>query len=97
VEGLPPAAAEAVRGSVFKALGVAAQLNLPALADSARASFVLGMDDALRVAAVIAVVAAVAGALLLPGRSSAPEAELVDTVGRDPASPTVGDEVAVGG
>ena len=98
VAGLPPAAAAAVRGSVFKALGVAAQLHSPSLADSARAAFVIGMDDALRVAAVIAVVAAVAGALLLSGRSSAPAAESVAVGGENlAAAPAAGAESVIVG
>jgi hypothetical protein len=71
VAGLPPATATAVQGSVFKALAVAAQLGSPALAASAKTAFVAGMDDATRVAAVIAIVAMAGALLLLPRRSSA--------------------------
>ena len=71
VAGLPASAATAVHQSVFKALAVAAQVGSPALADSARAAFVAGMDDATRVAAAIAVAAMVGAVLLLPRRSRA--------------------------
>jgi MFS family permease len=72
VAGLPAAAASAVQGSVFGGLEVARNLGSPALLDSVRTAFVAGMDDASRVAAIIAV-AAVAGAIvLMPKRASAP-------------------------
>jgi EmrB/QacA subfamily drug resistance transporter len=71
VAGLPPATAAAVQQSVFKALAIAGQINSPALAASARAAFVTGMDDATRVAAAIALVAAVGALALLPRRSGA--------------------------
>jgi EmrB/QacA subfamily drug resistance transporter len=72
VAGLPAAAASAVQGSVFGGLEVARSVGSPALLDSVRTAFVAGMDDASRVAAIIAV-AAVAGAIvLMPKRASAP-------------------------
>ncbi len=69
--GLPATAAATVQKSVFGGLAVAAQLGSPALADSVRAAFVAGMDDASRVAAVIAVAAMVGALVLLPRRSPA--------------------------
>ena len=66
VAGLPAAAAAQVQQSVFMGLAVAHQLGSPALADSVRTAFVAGMDDASRVAAIIAAVALVAPCVLLP-------------------------------
>jgi MFS transporter, DHA2 family, multidrug resistance protein len=74
VAGLSPEVAHEVKQSVFNALGVAGQLNSAALADSARTAFVAGMDDAMRVAAAIAMVAAVAALALLPRRAAAASA-----------------------
>ena len=75
VAGLPAAAASAVHGSVFGGIEVARQVGSPALLDSVRSSFVAGMDDASRVAAVIAVAAMVVALALLPGRSRAAAAD----------------------
>ncbi len=50
---------------------MAQQLGSPALAGSVRTAFVAGMDDASRVAAIIAAVALVGTLVLLPRRSSA--------------------------
>ena len=71
VAGLPAAAASAVQGSVFGGLEVARQVGSPALLDSVRTAFVAGMDDASRVAATIAIAAAVGAIVLLPGRAAA--------------------------
>jgi EmrB/QacA subfamily drug resistance transporter len=71
VAGLPAADAPTVLQSVFGGLAVAGQRGSAALADSVRSAFVAGMDDATRVAAVIALVAMVAALVLLPGRSRA--------------------------
>jgi hypothetical protein len=71
VAGLPAAAASAVQQSVFGGLAVAGQMGSSALADSVRSAFVAGMDDASRVAAIIAVAAMVGALILLPGRSPA--------------------------
>jgi len=84
VAGLPAAAAAAVRASVFGGIGVAQQVGSPALLESVRTAFVAGMDDASRVAAIIAAVAAVGALVLLP-RRAAPAAEEVDSN----AGPTV--------
>ncbi len=81
VAGLPAAAAGAVQGSVFGGLEVARQTGSVALLDSVRTAFVAGMDDALRVAAVIAVVAMAGALALLPGRSPVPPAEETVSLG----------------
>lgn len=77
VTGLPAATASAVQGSVFGGLAVARQLGSPALLDSVRTAFVAGMDDASRVAAIIAVAAMVGAIVLLPRRAAAPAAGAV--------------------
>jgi EmrB/QacA subfamily drug resistance transporter len=66
--GLPAQAAATVKGSVFGGLAVAKQLNSPALLASVRTSFVAGIDDAVRVAAVVALAAVVLALAFLPGR-----------------------------
>ena len=70
VAGLPPDAASAVEKSVFGGLAVARQLGSPELLDSVRAAFVAGIDDASRVAAIVAVVAGVVALLVLPRRAA---------------------------
>ena len=72
VSGLPAAAASAAQGSVFGGLEVARNLGSPALLDSVRTAFVAGMDDASRVAAIIAVVAVVGAIVLMPKRATGP-------------------------
>jgi len=64
--GLPPAAATAVRQSVFGGVAVAHQLNSAALLFSVRAAFVHGMDVALTVSAGIAFAGVVLALVLLP-------------------------------
>jgi DHA2 family multidrug resistance protein-like MFS transporter len=78
VAGLPAEAAGAVQQSVFGGLAVAGQIGSTSLAVSVRTAFVAGMDDASRVAAVIAAAAMVGALVLLPRRSPAagPAAEL---------------------
>ncbi len=71
VAGLPAAAAASVQQSVFGGLAVAQQIGSPALLTSVQNSFVAGLDDASRVAAVIAVAAAAAALVLLPRRAPA--------------------------
>jgi hypothetical protein len=68
VTGLPGQAAAGVEASVFSGLAVARQLNSPALLASVRSAFVAGMDDALRLAAAVAIVAVVLAILFLPER-----------------------------
>ena len=71
VAGLPADTAAAVQGSVFGGMAVAQKIGSPALLESVRSAFVAGIDDASRVAALVAVVAMVSALLLLPRRSSA--------------------------
>ena len=66
--GLPAAAAEAARHSVFAGVTVAQTLHSAPLLDSVRHSFVEGMDAALLFSAAIAAVAMVAALVFLPGR-----------------------------
>jgi len=75
VAGLPAQTAAAVQRSVFGGLAVAGQLGSTALTDSVRAAFVAGIDDASRVAAVIAAVAMVAALVLMPRRAAATESD----------------------
>lgn len=86
VAGLPAAAASAVQQSVFGGLAVAGQLGSPALAESVKAAFVAGMDDASRTAAIIAIVAAAVALVVMPLRSTARSAEAAGT-----AATAVGD------
>ena len=67
--GLPAEAAATVQSSVFGGLAVAQQLGSPALLAAVRAAFVAGMDDAIRVAAGIAVAGIVLTVMFLPGRA----------------------------
>jgi len=70
VSGLPPAAADAVKRSVFAGVAVATQLRSPALLETVRHSFVQGMDAALLFSAGIAIIAVVAALIFLPGRDT---------------------------
>ncbi len=73
--GLPSEAAVAVKASVFGGLAVAQQAGSPALADGVRSAFVTGMDDALRVGAIIAVAGIALALAFMPRRSSAAAGE----------------------
>ena len=64
--GLPGAAATAARQSIFGAIAVAGQIHSPALLISARAAFAHGMDLALVVSGVIALVGAALTVVFLP-------------------------------
>jgi EmrB/QacA subfamily drug resistance transporter len=68
--GLPPAAAQAVQGSIFGGLAVAHQLGSAALLASVRVAFVHGMDVSLVVAAGIAAAGLVLTLAFLPGRTT---------------------------
>ena len=68
--GLPPAAAEAAKRSVFAGIAVATRIHSLALAESVRHSFVQGMDAALVFSAGIAVLAVLAALIFLPGRDA---------------------------
>ncbi|MGI8562494.1 MAG: DHA2 family efflux MFS transporter permease subunit [Candidatus Dormibacter sp.] len=76
-EGLPPAAAAAVRESVFGGIAVADRLGSGALLESVRSAFVAGMDAALLVAAAIAASGMALTLVFLPGQraSTASQAE----------------------
>src|SRR5262249_38768712 len=69
--GLPPAAAGAVRASVFGGVAVAERLHSAALLESVRAAFVHGMDVSLLVSVGVAGVGIVLALAFLPGRSAA--------------------------
>ncbi len=69
--GLPAQAAAGVKGSVFGGIAVARQLGSPALLASVRTAFVAGMDDAIRVAAAVAVAGIVLALVLLPAHRQA--------------------------
>ena len=68
--GVPPAAAEVVKRSVFAGVAVAERVHSAALLDSVREAFVKGMDTALLLSAAIAAFAAVAALIFLPGRET---------------------------
>ena len=70
LSGVPPAAAGAVKQSVFAGVAVAERLHSPTLLESVRHSFVQGMDTALVLSAGIAALAAVAALIFLPGRET---------------------------
>lgn len=67
LQGLPPAAAAAVRDSVFAGVAVAARAHSPALLDSVRHAFVDGMDAALLVSAAVAALGMLLALAFLPG------------------------------
>ncbi|MGO9180915.1 MAG: MFS transporter, partial [Candidatus Limnocylindrales bacterium] len=69
--GLPAQAAAGVKGSVFGGIAVARQLHSAALLASVRTAFVAGMDDAIRVAAAVAVAGIVLALVLLPAHRQA--------------------------
>lgn len=68
--GLPPAAADAAGDSVVAAHQVAARLGDAALARSADAAFVHGMDLALLACGIAAIAAAALTAAFLPGKQA---------------------------
>jgi DHA2 family multidrug resistance protein-like MFS transporter len=71
VAGLPEPVADAARGSASGAISVAAKLDLPALADSARTAFTDGMAATLLVCAGLGVAGGLLALLFLPGRATA--------------------------
>ena len=66
VAGLPSAAADAAKGSVFAGLTVAKKLGSKLLADSAQTSFTHGMDLMLWVCVGIAIVGVILSLVFLP-------------------------------
>ncbi len=69
--GLPPAAAQAVRQSLFGGMAVAQQLGSPSLLAAVRSAFVDGMDVSLVVAAGIAGAGLLLTLAFLPSRAGA--------------------------
>ena len=67
---LPPAAASAVRASVYEGVAVARQLHSAPLLASVHAAFVHGMDVALLVSAAIAAAGILLTLAFLPGRAA---------------------------
>ena len=70
--GLPPAAAQAARQSVFGGIAVAHTLNSDALLTSVRAAFVNGMDAALVISVGFALAGLVLTLLFLPAHARPP-------------------------
>lgn len=66
--GLPEPAADAARDSVTGGLAVAARLDMPALADSAKDAYMHGMTVVLIATGAVAILSAVLTTALLPGR-----------------------------
>jgi len=69
--GLPPRAAEAVRGSVFAGLAVAHRLGSAPLLDSVRSAFAHGIDAMLWVSAGLAATAIMLALAFLPWHATA--------------------------
>ena len=69
--GLPADVAAGVQSSVFGGLALAQQLNDSELLQAVRGAFVLGMDDAIRAAAIVAAAAAVLAVAFLPAHRRA--------------------------
>ena len=70
LDGLPSAAASAVRSSVAGGVAVAQRLGSPALLDMVRSAFIHGMDIMLWTCGGIAVVSALLALAFLPRRSA---------------------------
>jgi len=70
LSGLSPAAADAVKRSVFAGVGVANAVHSAPLAASVRDAFVRGMDTALLVSAGVAALAMLIAMAFMPGRDS---------------------------
>lgn len=71
--GLPAAAAEAVKGSVFAGVAVAEKIHSTALLESVRSAFVAGLDAALVASAATAAIAMILALIFLPGRTAPAE------------------------
>ena len=82
LSGLPPAAAAAVRQSVFGGVAVAQKIHSAALLGAVQAAFVHGMDLALAVSAGIAVAGAVLTLVFLPA-SNAPKKTVPPVMDKD--------------
>jgi len=68
--GLSPAAAAAIKQSVFSGIAVAEKLHSPVLLESVRQAFVRGMDAALVVSAAIAAIGMLLALAFMPGRAA---------------------------
>ena len=75
--GVPPAAADVVRASVFGGVAVAHRLHSAALLDSVRTSFTQGIDAALVVSAAIAAAGILLTIAFLPNRRATTKAVAV--------------------
>jgi DHA2 family multidrug resistance protein-like MFS transporter len=80
LSGLPPAAAAAVRQSVFGGVAVAQKLHSASLLASVQMAFVHGMDMALLVSAGIALAGVVLTLVFLPA-SNAPKKTVQSVLG----------------
>jgi len=80
VSGLPAEAAHAARDSASGAVAVAAQANLPALAESARNAFVHGMTATLWTCSAVAALGLVLALAFLPRRSVSVESDSEEVV-----------------
>jgi MFS transporter, DHA2 family, multidrug resistance protein len=72
VTGLPAAIAAVAKSSVVAGVAVAHAVHSPALLESARSAFVLGMDTMLWVCAAIAAASAILALIFLPRRAGGP-------------------------
>jgi EmrB/QacA subfamily drug resistance transporter len=84
--GLPAQAVPGVKGSVFGGIAVARQLHSTALLASVRTAFVAGMDDAIRVAAAVAVAGIVLALVLLPAHKPVGQPASVPHPGAGPVT-----------
>jgi DHA2 family multidrug resistance protein-like MFS transporter len=82
LDGLPAAAASAVRGSLFAGIAVAQKVGSAALLSSVRTSFVHGMDLGLVVSAGVAAAGMVLALVFLP-RRAAPARGRVEPVSKE--------------
>jgi EmrB/QacA subfamily drug resistance transporter len=83
--GLSAQAATEVQASVFGGLAVARQLGSPTLLASVQSAFVAGVDDAVRVAAGVALAGVVLALVFLPSRKRASETTEASQAQTDPA------------
>lgn len=81
VAGLPAAAADTVKASVFGGVAVARQVGSPVLLASVQDAFVAGIDDAARFAAGVAVAAVIIALVFLPSRRHATAPAALPTPG----------------
>jgi MFS transporter, DHA2 family, multidrug resistance protein len=91
VTGLPAAIAAVAKSSVVGGVAVAHALHMPALLESVRSAFVVGMDTMLWVCAAIAAASAILALIFLPRRAGGP---VVDEVAQ--AAPGESDQERAG-